>query len=247
MDHVTDSPNTHYAGQDLEALADLPRYTGWIIEQFQGHLRGRVIEVGAGIGNVALRYLDHVESALLVEPAANLCHKLRARVADRSNVTVAEAVLHEVAPALLAEPFDAAIMVNVLEHIPDDAAVLTRLFEILKPGGALCIFVPAMPEIYGTLDEIVDHVRRYRRHELGDKLHAAGFAVQRLDYLDTLGIVPWFIAGKVLKRRKYDALGAQAYARFGVPLTRALEAVLSRVLPRTPIGKSLVAVAIKPL
>jgi len=244
--HVADTSNTHYAGQDLEALADLPRYTGWILEQFQGYLHGRVIEVGAGIGNVALRYLDRVDSALLVEPAANLCEKLRARVGERRNVTVAEAVLHEVAPELLAVPFDAALMVNVLEHIPDDAAVLARLFEVLKPGGALCIFVPAVPELYGSLDAIVDHVRRYRRAELGDKLAAAGFQVQRLDYLDTLGILPWFIAGKVLKRKKYDALGAQAYDRVGVPVTRVLEAALSRLLPRTPIGKSLVAVAIKP-
>ena len=246
MPEASSSANTHYAGQDLEALADLPRYTGWILEQFQDVLHGRVIEVGAGIGNVALRYLDRVESALLVEPAANLCEKLRVRVAGRPNVAVVEALLHDVPVALTVQPFDAAIMVNVLEHIPDDAAVLARLFALLKPGAALCIFVPAVPQLFGSLDEIVDHVRRYTRDELDGKLRTAGFHVQRLDYLDTLGIVPWFIAGRVLRRKKYDALGAQAYDRLGVPLTRALEAILGRVMPRTPIGKSLVAVAVKP-
>ncbi len=243
---MTDSSNTHYAGQDLEALADLPRYTGWILEQFQDELRGHVIEVGAGIGNVAIRYVDRVESLLLVEPAANLCEKLRIRTVGLKNVVIAEALLHDVAPELVAKPFDAALMVNVLEHIPDDVAVLTRLYEVLKPGGALCIFVPAVPEIYGSLDAIVDHVRRYRRAELQGKLEQAGFVVKRLSYLDTLGIVPWVVAGKILKRKKYDALGAQAYDRVGVPVTRALEAALNRVLPRTPIGKSLVAVAVKP-
>ena len=238
--------NHHYAGQDLEALADLPRYTGWILEQFQQVLRGRVIEVGAGIGNVALRYLDQVDSALLVEPAGNLCEKLRLRVANRPKVTVVEALLHDVPAQLTAQPFDAAVMVNVLEHIEDDAAIIARLFELLKPGGALCIFVPAVPQLYGSLDEIVDHVRRYTRAELDGKLRAAGFEVKRLDYLDTLGIVPWFVAGRVFKRKQYDELGAKAYDRVGVPVTRALEAVLSRVLPRTPIGKSLVAVAVKP-
>lgn len=227
-------------------MADLPRYTGWILEQFKDVLHGRVIEVGAGIGNVALRYLDQVDSALLVEPAANLCDKLRARVVNKPKVTVAQAFLHDVPPALTAQLFDAAIVVNVLEHIPDDTAVLARLFELLRPGGALCIFVPAVPQLFGSLDEIVDHVRRYTRDELDAKLRAAGFEVRRLDYLDTLGIVPWFLAGRVFKRKKYDELGAKAYDRVGVPMTRALEAVLARVLPRTPIGKSLVAVAIKP-
>ncbi len=246
MQDVSVSPN-NYAGQDLEATADLPHYTGWILEQFQTVLTGRVIEVGAGIGNVTLRYLDQVESALLVEPAGNLCERLRARVADQPKATVAEAFLHDVAPELVAEPFDAALMVNVLEHIPDDVEVLEKLYELLKPGGALCIFVPALPQLYGSLDTIVDHVRRYRRAELDEKLRHAGFRIQRLDYLDTLGIVPWVVAGKILKRKKYDALGAQAYDRLGVPLTRALEAVLGRLLHKTPIGKSLVAVAIKPM
>lgn len=235
----------HYPGQDLEALADLPRYTNWILEQFQGHLRGRVIEVGAGIGNVSLRYVDRVESALLVEPAANLCRRLRERTVQLPHVTVVEAMLHEVPAKFVAEPFDAAIMVNVLEHIEDDAAVLERLHGHLVPGGAVCIFVPALPALYGTLDAMVDHVRRYTPGELRTRLLRAGFVVERLVYLDTLGIIPWYVAGKILRRKQFDGWGALAYDRVGVPVTRALEAGLQRILPRVPVGKSLVAIGTK--
>ena len=244
---MADADRTHYDGQDLEALADLPKYTAWILDQFGPHLHGRVIEVGAGTGNVALRYVDRVESALLVEPAGNLVARLQPRVAGRAHVTVAQAYLDDVDPALLAQPFDAAIMVNVLEHIEDDISVLHRLQTLVKPGGAVCIFVPALPELYGSLDALVHHVRRYTRAELRGKLEMAGLEVRKLDYLDTLGMVPWMLAGRVFKRPHYDGQAAQWYDRVGVPLTRAVEQGVSRVLGRVPVGKSLVAVAVRPV
>lgn len=232
---------SHYDGQDLEALADLPRYTGWILEHFAPHLHGHVIEVGAGIGNVSARYVDRVEHALLVEPAVNLHAKLAARLGGHPHVTTTCALLDEVPPDLLARPFDAAIMVNVLEHIQDDAAVLRRLYDLLQPGGALLIFVPAMPWLYGTLDALVHHVRRYTRDDLANRLRDAGFGIGQLRYFDALGVLPWFVAGRVAKQKRFDSRAAMLYDRVGVPLTRALEQWLE-----PPVGKSLVAVAFKP-
>jgi len=230
----------HYDGQDLEALADLERYTTWILEHFSPHLRGRVLEVGAGIGNVSARYLDQVDEALLVEPAVNLHHRLAQRFADRAQVTTSCSLLEDLDPALTRQPFDAAILVNVLEHIPNDEATLRRLHSLLRPGGAVLLFVPALPWLFGSLDTLVHHVRRYTRPELEAKLLAAGFAVELLRYFDVLGIAPWFIAGKVLRQRHFDPRGARLYDRFGVPATRWLE---QRVVP--PIGKSLVAIGVR--
>jgi len=115
MPAATPDPS-HYEGQDLEALGDLPHYTGWILEHFDPYLRGRVIEVGAGIGNVSARYVDRSRHALLVEPARNLHERLAERLGQRTNVTTTCALLHDLDPKLTALPFDAAIMVNVLEH-----------------------------------------------------------------------------------------------------------------------------------
>ena len=42
-----------YEGHDLEALADLPHYVGWIMQGFAAHLGERVLEVGAGTGGRA--------------------------------------------------------------------------------------------------------------------------------------------------------------------------------------------------
>ena len=235
------TPNVaHYDGQDLEALADLPRYTRWILDSFSPHLRGRVLEVGAGLGNVAARYVEQVDSALLVEPAVNLHRQLRERFAQSPKITTACQLLHEVPPGLTASPFDAAVLVNVLEHIGDDVAILRQLHDLLKPGGAVLVFVPALPVLFGSLDRLVHHVRRYTAPELQGKLRQAGLRVERLHYFDMLGVAPWFIAGRVLKQQRFDGKSAQLYDRFGVPLTRLVESGLA-----APFGKSLVAVGVR--
>jgi len=228
---------SHYDGQDLEALADLPNYTGWILDAFGERLRGRVIEVGAGLGNVSARYLDRVESALLVEPALNLHARLAARFAADRRVTTACAVLGDLADQ---PPFDAALMVNVLEHIDDDVAVLAGLRARIRPGGAVLIFVPALPALYGSLDRLVHHVRRYTRAELADKFGLAGLRPVEVRYLDVLGMVPWFVAGRVLRQRRFDARGAAWFDCLAVPIGRAIEGRL-----RVPVGKSLVGIALR--
>src|SRR5438876_7264771 len=82
---VTSGPE-YYEGQDLEALADLPRYYQWILKTFAPYLTGRVLEVGAGTGNFSAHYVDAVQEAVLLEPARNLYPTLAARVAHRKNV-----------------------------------------------------------------------------------------------------------------------------------------------------------------
>ena len=50
---------------------------------------------------------------------------------------------------------------NVLEHIPDDAAAVRRFRQVLPPGGKLVVLVPALPQLFGSIDEAVGHYRRY--------------------------------------------------------------------------------------
>ncbi len=240
MPPATPDPR-HYDGQDLEALGDLPRYTGWILEHFEPYLHGRVIEVGAGIGNVSARYVDRASHALLVEPAHNLHERLVERLGQRPNVATACALLEDLDPRQTAQPFDAAIMVNVLEHIEDDRDVLRRLYALLKPGGAVLLFVPALPWLYGSLDTLVHHVRRYTREQLAERLREAGFGIGKVRYFDALGVLPWFVAGRVVKQKRFDPDAAALYDRVGVPLTRLVEDWFE-----PPAGKSLIAVGFKP-
>lgn len=234
----------HYEGQDLEALVNLENYYQWILGTFAPYLRGRVLEVGAGTGNFASNYVDAADDVVLLEPARNLHTALADRFRDRRHVRVVGALLEEVCgptttgPSLLPNSFDTAILVNVLEHIPDDRGTLCRLRQLLRPEGTLLVFVPALSWLYGSLDALVHHVRRYSRRRLARRVRRAGFAIERLHYFDLLGMVSWLVAGRILRQHRFSPLAARFYDRCVVPLTAYAE---SWITP--PLGKNLICVA----
>ncbi len=236
------SDSRFYNGQDLEALSDLRNYQNWIMESFLPYLKGTVLEVGAGTGNISRYYVGQVERALLLEPAANLIDILQKRFAGHDRVEIIARVLQKAMhtnPAQLeAGRFDAAIMVNVLEHIEDDLGLLKRLHRLLRPGGHLLIFVPALPWLYGSLDKVCGHVQRYSRPRLAAILKQSGFMPKRLHYFDAPGVVPWFVVGRLLKQRHFVPAQARHYDRLAVPLVSRLE---KRIKPL--FGKNLLCIA----
>jgi SAM-dependent methyltransferase len=94
---------------------------------------------------------------------------------------------------------DALIMLNVLEHIEDDVLALQKAFNLLKPGGALIIEVPAGPYLYDSYDAELHHFRRYSTSELQAKLTQAGFKVSRKSHLGFV-LFPAFAAVKLLNK-----------------------------------------------
>jgi SAM-dependent methyltransferase len=235
-DHVT------YEGRDLEVLADMPRYYAWIMEDFRPHLRGRVAEIGAGVGTVSRRILPHVETLDLVEPSANLVGTLRDNFDADRRVTVYSQTLERFIADHAEPTYDAIVMVNVLEHIADDADALRGLWRQLLPGGKLLVFVPALSFLFSPLDEMAGHYRRYSRTGLEAAIQGAGFQLRKLKFMDLLGIAPWYVVNKLLRKTSFSPSTLRIYDTFGIPATRLAESILG-----SPIGKNLIAIAEKPL
>jgi ubiquinone/menaquinone biosynthesis C-methylase UbiE len=72
---------------------------------------------------------------------------------------------------------DAVVLLNVLEHIPDDTAALHQVYRILKPGGVAVIEVPAGPHLYDVYDKLLLHCRRYFLAQARDLARNAGFHI----------------------------------------------------------------------
>ena len=82
--------------------------------------------------------------------------------------------------------FDLVTILDVLEHIDDDAGTLRELHRVLRPGGMLLVSVPAYRFLWGPQDEISNHKRRYLARELRTRLVEAGFRVRKLSYFNTI-------------------------------------------------------------
>ena len=80
------------------------------------------------------------------------------------------------------DKFDIIGLFDVLEHLPDDSAVLRNLRSMLRPGGALLLTVPAKQTLWSYFDEAAHHCRRYESPDLESELAEAGFEVEYLSY-----------------------------------------------------------------
>lgn len=78
---------------------------------------------------------------------------------------------------------DAVVILNVLEHIENDAAALAQIYRILKPGGTLIIEVPAGPHLYDVYDKILMHYRRYTETKLQKLVMKTGFKISKKSHL----------------------------------------------------------------
>lgn len=225
----------HYASSELDAMAEARNYYAWISGRFAPHLGGRIVEVGAGTGTFSsfLRAAAPAAELFLIEPASNNVDALRRRMGGGAHVR--HGYLDERAPE---HDASSLVAVNVLEHVPDDAAFLRAAHRVLAPGGRLLLFVPALPALFGTLDEAFEHFRRYTRAGLGRLVRDAGFQVDDLHYVNLPGVLAWWVSGRLLRRRTVTASDARLYDRWAIPLVRAVE---SRWRP--PLGQSLLLIA----
>ena len=232
-------PDFTYSGEELHALAGARNYYRWIVRRFAPYLGRRVVEAGAGIGTLAEHLLAAVPDArlTLVEPAENNYPHLRARFAGRPQVRTVRGYLADGGEAGSA---DSVVAVNVMEHVRDDAAFLRDAHRLLAPGGHALLFVPALPAIFGTLDEAFEHVRRYTRPVLAGRLQAAGLRPLRVAYTNLPGVAAWWLSGRVLRKTTVSARDARIYDRWVIPWVQAMERVWT-----PPLGQSLIAVARK--
>ncbi len=81
------------------------------------------------------------------------------------------------------EKYDIVTLFDVIEHIKNDKQCLKIVKNhLLKPNGICFITVPAYMWLWGKIDEMTNHYRRYTKKELSTILHELGFKNIRITY-----------------------------------------------------------------
>jgi SAM-dependent methyltransferase len=143
--------------------------------------------------------------------------------------------------------FDLVVALDVLEHLDDDAAGAREIRRVLRPGGVVVIFVPALRLLWGLQDQVSHHRRRYHREQLGQLAFAAGLRVERLTFFNSFLFPPILAARVIMRLRPSKTLISEN--EIGGPLTNAvLGAVFGAEAPLLqrvdfPVGVSLACLA----
>jgi len=220
----------------LVSLANVPHFNRWMADVLRPYLGTRVLEIGSGIGNLTRRFTprDHY-TATDINP--HYLDYLKRTFSGRPYVDVAKCDLADARDfETLKGRYDTVVCLNVLEHVPDEAAALANLHSSLQPGGRAIVLVPQNPALHGTLDEVLGHVRRYTRKSLRTALETAGFEVEHLFDFNRATTPAWWWNGKVLRRRHFGRVQLKI-----VNHTVWLMRPLDKILPWH--GTSVVAVA----
>jgi SAM-dependent methyltransferase len=217
---------------------EVRNYFAWQAALFEQFARGTIVDHGAGTGGLSTALIDagHTD-VVAVEPDPQLVDFLHSKFGTER---VFAGTLDDYLAMHGEASVDTIVSSNVLEHIADDVGCLQAMYELLRPGGAVGLYLPARPELYGSLDRTVGHHRRYTKPELTDKLQRAGFHVEHVGYRNLVAVVPWLIAGRVLKVTKLGDGSLKVFDRLVFPAARWLE---DRLPPA--YGLNLVAIATK--
>lgn len=222
-------------------MAQAKNYFAWQYRLAARELGRRIIEIGCGIGNFTGLLLDR-DAVVAVDVEPGCIERLTERYPDRSNLHARTCDLTAAAFLDLASfHADSCVCLNVLEHIEDDQEALRRMAAVLAPGGIITLLVPAFPSLYGPIDKLLGHYRRYTRESISRLAEATGLHVQTSHYMNAIGFFGWWANAHILKREAQSAAQIGFFDRYVVPIASRVEGWV-----RPPFGQSLFIVLKKP-
>lgn len=230
--------NDEYGSNILVELENARRFNIWMGQALRPYIGDRVLEIGAGIGNLTAQFLPR-EFYVASDINPHYIEYLRSFAQGKPYLHVLEINAGDAQHfAGLEEQFDTVVMLNVLEHVPDPKAALLNIKAALQPGGRAVVLVPAHPSIYGSLDVALGHRERYTTEELKRQLTEAGFRVQTMFDFNRVSVPGWWFTGRVLERKKFSKIQLKML-NTAIPVLKRMD----RYWPWH--GLSVVAIAVK--
>lgn len=233
---------THYIGDELALFEHATHWKAYYGARLKPFLRGRVLEVGAGIGGTTRTLCDGSQSDwLCLEPDAALAGRVTELLTQGELPACCRLYVGTLDDLPASDGlFDAILYIDVIEHIEDDAAELRRAYARLAPGGVVLIVVPAHQWLFSPFDQAIGHFRRYSRPMLRRAL-PDGCRIRQLVYLDSVGLLA-SAANKLFLRQSYPTLAQiKFWDRTIVPVSQLADRITGFSL-----GKSVLAVVQKP-
>jgi SAM-dependent methyltransferase len=111
--------------------------------------------------------------------------------------------------AIEQQTFDAITLLDVIEHLDDDAGALRAIARHLSGRGLLLVTVPAYPWLWSDHDDIARHKRRYTLSSLRRAVTAAGFHIEKISYFNSL-LFPPILAVRGLMKLAGRRMGISA-------------------------------------
>jgi len=187
-----------YPGKELENFDKAKIWRNYIYFEIKKFIRGKVLEVGAGIGSFTDNYIHLPENLTLSEIDSNNLKIIKDKFKDQK-INFTSKTTKE-----LDDNFDTIMYLNVLEHIEDDENEIFEAFKKLNKNGNLIILVPAHNKLYSKFDKAIGHVKRYEI-EFFKNFVVKNSKLKKMIFLDSMGYFLYYLNKIFFKEEIYPS------------------------------------------
>ncbi|HJS56116.1 MAG TPA: methyltransferase [Chitinophagaceae bacterium] len=214
----------------LEVIAKAESFNKWMYQQFKQNLKGEILEIGSGIGNISQLVIEEGYSVTLSDYNEEYCDSLRRMFSQKKNVREIIRIDlldpdFESKYAGYKEKFDSVFLLNVIEHIEDDLLAVKNCNHLLKHDGHLILLAPAYSWLYSSFDKQLGHYRRYSLTALKELLKKGKFSILSGSYFNFTGIGGWLLFGKILNQKMLSSGEMTAFNKI-VPLAKLVDTLV---------------------
>lgn len=167
---------------------------GWLLRVRPPRAADRLLDCGAGTGRFAQEMEAHC-SVLVLDDHEEALRLLRARFRPEQILSLAGDQV-----PLPDASLEYVTALDVLEHTPDDRAVVQGFHRLLKPGGVALVTVPAGMALWSDWDVVLHHFRRYSRPQLTALFPAEHWEVRHVNYTNVFVYPAVWLVRKWRKR-----------------------------------------------
>lgn len=230
--------------ETLEVISAAEKFNQWMFHTIQPFVNGKVLEIGSGIGNISLHFLESQYSIMLSDFRPEYCEKLKCEFSHYSNflgvnrIDLVDPEFSNNYSGLL-ESFDTVFALNVIEHIEDDSLAIANCKKLLKKGGTLIILVPSYQVLFNSFDVELGHFKRYTIKKLEDVFKLNSMKVIHSQYFNFIGTLGWYFNGNILKKRSIPGGQMKLYNTM-VPIFKIIDKVFLN-----KVGLSTIVVGVK--
>jgi SAM-dependent methyltransferase len=228
----------------LEVIAKASRFNQWMYSEIKPFLKGNILEIGSGIGNISKFIIEAGFTVSLSDYNPAYCRILSQNFSHYPNVKAIHTIdllqpYFETTYASLKESFDSIILLNVIEHIADDKKAIKNCRFLLQKKGHLVVLAPAYQWLYCKFDKELGHFRRYSLSSMSSLVKEQGFDIIHQQHFNFAAIPGWFFSGKLLKNK---TIGSNEMSFFDsiVPLAKLLDKLVM-----TKMGISTIVTGLK--
>jgi len=208
MNNLIGNKNTDPIGSEtLDNISDATAFNKWMYSVISPYLKGKILEIGSGIGNISDFLLKDKHDVTLSDLRSEYCDYL-SRHFNNGEFPVSVEQIDLVDDDFenryknILNSFDTVFALNVIEHIENDTLAINNCKKLLRDGGNLVILVPSYQWLYCRFDKELGHFRRYNRKSLFMLCKMNGLSVEKLFHFNAAGILGWFVFGKMLNNKQ---------------------------------------------